>query len=159
MKQLCSCSKQAYQAPLQSDTVSPASLFEMLTFAVRVCHSRPLLEGLKGTSTFLIVSSRSHCTGIGASLPRISCKQRGSPCLLISHIYTNTHTAECVCACARRHTCEPERVQYAHVGVHTFTFVNSCNVDSSRWANEKQLFQPLTAYDMMEFHRIKSGNI
>ena len=74
---------------------SPGSPFEMLTFAVCVRHSRTLFEGLKWTSTFLIVSSCSLCTLIWAAQPGISCKQRGSPCPLISHgpqIHTRRHT-------------------------------------------------------------------
>lgn len=98
MKPLPSCSKQVCYAllHLSSETfqrfTSPGSPFEMLTFAVRVCHSRLLFEGLKWASTFLIVSSCSQCTLIWPMQPGIRSKLRGSPYLLISReIQTQTH--------------------------------------------------------------------
>lgn len=100
MKPLPSCSKQVCYAllHLSSETfqhfTSPGSPFEMLTFAVRVCHSRLLFEGLKWASTFLIVSSCSQCTLIWPVQPGIRSKLRESPYLLISReiqIQTQTH--------------------------------------------------------------------
>lgn len=92
---------------------------KMLTFVVCLCHNRPLFEGLKWTSTFLIVSSCPHCTLIWAARPGISSKQRGSPCLLISHgphIHTqrNTHDWLCPCMCTREYKHTHSRTYSTH---------------------------------------------
>lgn len=119
--------------------MSPGS--SMLTFVVCVCHSTLLFEGLKWTSTFLIVSSCSHCTLIWPVQPGISSKRRGSPCLLISHEpQMHTHTTKmCLCMCMRAHMQTRGYTEHTSEYRHTHSRTHTHNIDSSPWANEDQL--------------------
>lgn len=86
---------------------SPGSPCEMLTFVVCVCHSRPLFEGLKWTSTFLIVSSCSHCTLIWAARDKLQTEGKSLPVDLTwtTDTQTQTHTTdECGYACVQGST-------------------------------------------------------
>lgn len=99
---------------------------KMLTFAVCVCHSRPLSESLKWASTFLIVGSCSHCTLIWAAQPGISSKQRGSPCWLISHgPHIHTHSEKNTLLTESMHV-------YRRVQTHTYSWTYTHHIDLVR---------------------------